>query len=117
MNLDDGKVEADRRGSAGRRRRRARPSDREERSKPCRSPTRATSGRSSTTAIKADLDYLKTVEDGEIIVTSRTLDDKQWTVAFLLDDGPVKIYLYDREPEQKATFLFQNRDDLDDYRW
>ena len=67
-------------------------------------------------AIKADFDYLKTVQDGEIIVADRTLDDKHWIVAFLQDDGPVKTYLYDREPEKKATFLFQNRDDLDDYQ-
>ncbi len=66
-------------------------------------------------AIKADFDFLKTVQDGEIIVADRTLDDKHWIVAFLQDDGPVKTYLYDREPEKKVTFLFQNRDDLDDY--
>jgi dipeptidyl aminopeptidase/acylaminoacyl peptidase len=30
----------------------------------------------------------------------------------LLDDGPVKYYRYDR-PERKATFLFNNRDDLE----
>jgi len=66
-------------------------------------------------SIRPDLDYLATVEDGELIVTSRTLDDKFWTVAFLLDDGPLKFYLYDRE--QKATrFLFSSRDDLDDYQ-
>jgi dipeptidyl aminopeptidase/acylaminoacyl peptidase len=65
-------------------------------------------------AIKKDLDYLETVEHGELIVTSRTLDDKQWTVAFMLDDGPVKFYRYDRE-NQKAHFLFNNRDDLEGY--
>jgi len=65
-------------------------------------------------AIKKDLDYLKTVEDGEVIVTSRTLDDKQWTVAFMLDDGPVKFYRYDRG-EGKAHFLFNSRDDLEGY--
>ncbi len=66
-------------------------------------------------AIKADFDYLKTIQDGDIIVADRTLDDKQWIVAFLQDDGPVKTYRYVRGPEPKATFLFQNRDDLDDY--
>ena len=65
-------------------------------------------------SIKKDLDYLKTVEDGEVIVTSRTLDDKQWTVAFMLDDGPVKFYRYDRG-EGKAHFLFNSRDDLEGY--
>ncbi len=66
-------------------------------------------------AIAADFEYLKGVEDGEVVVTSRTLDDTQWTVAFFLDDGPVKYYRYERKPERKATFLFNNRDDLADY--
>ena len=66
-------------------------------------------------SIRADLEYLETVEDGELIVTSRTLDDKLWTVAYLLDDGPLKFYSYDREA-RKAEFLFNSRDDLDDYQ-
>jgi dipeptidyl aminopeptidase/acylaminoacyl peptidase len=65
-------------------------------------------------SIKADLDYLATVEDGELVVTSRTLDDKQWTVAYLLDNGPVKYYRYDRAAKQ-AHHLFNSRDDLDGY--
>jgi dipeptidyl aminopeptidase/acylaminoacyl peptidase len=65
-------------------------------------------------AIKADLDYLESVEDGEVMITSRTLDDKLWTVAYILDDGPVKFYLYDR-PAKKARHLFNSRDDLDGY--
>src|SRR5262245_44513007 len=65
-------------------------------------------------AIKADLDFLATVEDGELVVTSRTLDDKQWTVAFLLDNGPLKYYRYDRAAK-KAHYLFSSRDDLDGY--
>jgi dipeptidyl aminopeptidase/acylaminoacyl peptidase len=62
-------------------------------------------------SIKKDLDYLATVEDGELVVTSRTLDDKLWTVAYVLDDGPLKYYKYDREAG-KAEFLFSSRDDL-----
>ncbi|RIK70984.1 MAG: hypothetical protein DCC67_20520 [Planctomycetota bacterium] len=65
-------------------------------------------------SIKKDLDYLATVEDGELLVTSRTLDDQQWTCAYLLDNGPVKFYRYDRA-NQKAHFLFNSRDDLDGY--
>ena len=65
-------------------------------------------------SIKADLDYLATVEDGELVVTSRTLDDTKWTVAYLLDNGPLKYYLYDRTTK-KATFLFSSRDDLEGY--
>jgi dipeptidyl aminopeptidase/acylaminoacyl peptidase len=59
-------------------------------------------------AIQGDLDYLKTVAAGDILVTSRTLDDRLWTVAFLLDNGPARSYLYDRVKKQ-ATFLFTNR--------
>ncbi|HEX7551281.1 MAG TPA: S9 family peptidase [Candidatus Methylomirabilis sp.] len=59
-------------------------------------------------AIQGDLDYLKTVAAGDILVTSRTLDDRLWTVAFLLDNGPARSYLYDRAKKQ-ATFLFTNR--------
>ncbi|HEX6961127.1 MAG TPA: S9 family peptidase [Lacipirellula sp.] len=65
-------------------------------------------------SIKDDLDYLAKVEDGELQVTSRTLADDFWTVAYILDDGPVKYYLYDRE-NKKAKFLFNSRDDLEGY--
>ncbi|MEM7453873.1 MAG: S9 family peptidase [Planctomycetota bacterium] len=63
-------------------------------------------------AVAADLEILKGVEDGEVDVTSRTLDDTKWTVAYTLDDGPVKFYLYDR-PTQEATFLFSHRPELE----
>jgi dipeptidyl aminopeptidase/acylaminoacyl peptidase len=64
--------------------------------------------------IADDLEYLRGVEPGEFEITSRTLDDKWWTVAYILDDGPVKYYLYDSEAKQ-AKFLFSNRSDLDQY--
>jgi dipeptidyl aminopeptidase/acylaminoacyl peptidase len=64
-------------------------------------------------SIRADLDYLKTVADGEIQVTGRTLDDQRWTVAYIMDDGPVRFYLYDRQPERKATFLFTSNRELE----
>ncbi len=64
-------------------------------------------------AIKADLDYLKTVADGEIQVTGRTLDDKRWTVAFVMDNGPIRFFLYDRAPERKAKFLFTSQPALE----
>ena len=51
-------------------------------------------------------------EDGESSVASRTLDDKTWVVAFLMDDGPVRYYLYDRAAK-KAQFLFTNRKALE----
>jgi len=48
-------------------------------------------------------------------ITSRTLDDRLWTAAYVLDNGPVKYYLYDRTRKQ-ATYLFSNRTDLDEYQ-
>jgi dipeptidyl aminopeptidase/acylaminoacyl peptidase len=62
--------------------------------------------------VQADLDYLAKVADGEFLVTSRSLDDRFWTVAYLMDNGPVRHYLYQREPKQ-ATFLFTNRQALE----
>ncbi|MCI0359903.1 MAG: S9 family peptidase [Planctomycetaceae bacterium] len=64
-------------------------------------------------AIKPDLDYLKTVADGEIQITGRTLDDKRWTVAYVMDNGPVRFYLYDRVPERKSKFLFTSQPELE----
>lgn len=68
-------------------------------------------------AIAGDIDFLTDFADGEFEVTGRTLDDKLWTVAYILDDGPVKYYLYDREAEGDARmqYLFSNRDDLDKF--
>ena len=66
-------------------------------------------------AIQEDMDYLHSVEDGELSITSRTLDDRLWIVAYALDNGPVKYYLYDRTGKQ-ANYLFSNRTDLDEYQ-
>jgi dipeptidyl aminopeptidase/acylaminoacyl peptidase len=63
-------------------------------------------------SVRGDLDYLKTVADGDIAVTSRTLDDSTWTVAFLVDNSPARSYLYDRKAK-KAIFLFTNRKALE----
>ena len=63
-------------------------------------------------SIAADLEYLGTVADGEIEVISRTLDDDYWIAAYLLDDGPVRYYRYDRARKQ-AQFLFSNREALE----
>jgi len=64
-------------------------------------------------AVKPDFDYLKTVADGEIQITGRTLDDKRWTVAFVMDNGPIRFYLYDRQPDRKAKFLFTSDRELE----
>ncbi len=73
-------------------------------------------------AIAADLAYLETVDPGELVITSRTTDDQTWMVAYIRDDGPVRYYKYQRnggdeagDAPGKATFLFTNRKDLEQY--
>jgi dipeptidyl aminopeptidase/acylaminoacyl peptidase len=63
-------------------------------------------------ALQADLDYLATVVDGEVEIVSRSLDDRWWVVLYLVDDGPARSYLYDRE-RREARFLFSARPALD----
>lgn len=63
-------------------------------------------------SIAEDLAYLSTVADGDVEVTDRTLDDKYWMVVYLMDDGPVRYYRYDREA-QEAQFLFTHREELE----
>lgn len=62
--------------------------------------------------IEPDLDYLRTVADGDVEIVSRTFDDDFWVVLFLVDNGPVCFYLYDRRQRQ-AGFLFTHRKDLE----
>ena len=69
-------------------------------------------------SIQADLDYLKTVADGEVQITGRSLDDKRWTIAYVMDNGPVRFYIYDRpadgeKGERKAKFLFTSNRELE----
>lgn len=55
-------------------------------------------------SIQPDFDYLKTVQDGDFSIASRSLDDKQWIVAYTTE-GPTKYYRYDHGAK-KATYLF-----------
>lgn len=63
-------------------------------------------------SIAQDLAFLATIADGDIEVVSRTLDDRTWIVAYLIDNGPVRYYRYDRRG-QAAHFLFTNRKELE----
>lgn len=72
-------------------------------------------------AIAGDLAVLRgervRMADGDVEVVSRTLDDKTWIVAYLMDNGPLRYYRYDREAGKASTslrFLFTNRQDLED---
>lgn len=63
-------------------------------------------------AIEGDLAYLATLADGEVTITSRSLDDRYWVAAFLIDNGPMRYYLYDRQ-RGAADFLFTDRAELE----
>jgi len=63
-------------------------------------------------SIADDFEALRAVADGDFNINSRSLDDKKWIVAYVMDNGPVRYYLYDRG-SKSATFLFTNRTDLD----
>ncbi len=63
-------------------------------------------------SIAGDFAYLKTVADGDVTVVSRTLDDDYWMIVYMVDDGPVQYYRYDRE-EKSAKFLFTERTALE----
>lgn len=62
--------------------------------------------------IDADYAYLRSLSDGNAWITSRTLDDKSWIVAYEQDNGPVLYYAYDRE-NKKAEFMASHRKALE----
>jgi dipeptidyl aminopeptidase/acylaminoacyl peptidase len=62
--------------------------------------------------IADDFAALSKAAPGEFEITSRTRDDKTWTVAYVQDAGPVGYYLYDRGTKQ-AKYLFSNRPGLE----
>jgi dipeptidyl aminopeptidase/acylaminoacyl peptidase len=64
-------------------------------------------------SVADDLAFLQKVDDGDVEVVSRSLDDKTWIVAYVVDDGPFRYYRHDSE-KKEAEFLFTNRKDLED---
>lgn len=66
-------------------------------------------------SIKPDMDYLKSVTDGDVNVTDRSQDDNFWVVSYTKDDGPIYYYIYDRSVK-KAKFLFTNRKALENVK-
>ena len=63
--------------------------------------------------IAKDVDAIAKIRPGQYFLTSRDLEDKQWIVAFLTDDGPVYYYLYNRETKSHSL-LFSNQPELED---
>lgn len=63
-------------------------------------------------AIQPDMEYLRTVAEGDMDVLSRSVDDSRWTVAYVISDGPIRYYRYDRN-KKKAEFLFTDQKALE----
>jgi dipeptidyl aminopeptidase/acylaminoacyl peptidase len=63
-------------------------------------------------SIRPDMDYLHSLEHGDLNVESRSLDDRRWIVSYEVDNGPFRYYLYDKE-SRSAEFLFTNRQSLE----
>ena len=60
-------------------------------------------------SIQQDIEYLHQVGDGDMAVTSRTLDDSLWIVAFIRDNGPARYYIYDRKAKIARLLFSANR--------
>lgn len=65
-------------------------------------------------SLKPDFDALRKVREGDFFVQSRDLADRHWIVSYVMDNGPVYYYAYDRE-SRTATLLFSNRAALEKY--
>ncbi len=65
-------------------------------------------------AIKEDIDVIRSTQDGDFFIASRDKADANWIVGFVIDDGPVAYYAYHRQ-YKKMEFLFENRPDLNEY--
>ena len=65
-------------------------------------------------AVSADLRTLQGVRDGDFTIDSRDRADRKWIVTYVVSDGPVAYYLYER-PTRRATLLFVHRPALERY--
>jgi dipeptidyl aminopeptidase/acylaminoacyl peptidase len=63
-------------------------------------------------AVAADFKALREVSDGDMSIPTRSLDNQRWIVAFTMDAGPQRYYLYDRRT-RRAKFLFTDQPALE----
>ena len=64
-------------------------------------------------SIAADFEAISQVREGEFGIGSRTLADDTWLVAYMIDNGPVYYYIYDRA-SKSSTLLFSNQPELEE---
>ena len=66
-------------------------------------------------AIDEDIRNIRSLDEGDFMVTSRDLRLQKWTVGFGEDEGPAHYYLYDAA-SKKSTFLFSRAPALERYQ-
>lgn len=66
-------------------------------------------------SIREDLAEIRKIHPGDFFLCSRDHADENWLVGFTADHGPVPYYAYHRKTRQ-ATFLFDHRPELNQYR-
>src|SRR5713101_3848331 len=65
-------------------------------------------------SIQADIDGLQALSHGDLALQNRDNADRTWLVGFVVDDGPVPYYAWDRDARE-ATFLFDHQPELSKY--
>ncbi len=63
---------------------------------------------------QSDLTFLRTFTDGDIDIVGQTLNNEQWLVAYVHDNGPVGYYHYQRG-SQTMTHLFDSHPSFKNY--
>ena len=66
-------------------------------------------------SIEKDLSAIRSLHPGDFFLESRDHQDRHWIAGFTADDGPVPHYHFDRT-SKRATFLFDHRPELRQYR-
>jgi dipeptidyl aminopeptidase/acylaminoacyl peptidase len=66
--------------------------------------------------IATDLGFLRSAEDGDFEVLSRSRDDRRWLVKYTLSDRPERYVLYER-PERRIRPLFVSKRALEGMRF
>jgi dipeptidyl aminopeptidase/acylaminoacyl peptidase len=64
--------------------------------------------------IQADFEAIQAVHDGDFNIVSSDLNETVWIVSYVLDDGPLTYYRYDRATRQ-STLLFTSQPALEAY--
>jgi dipeptidyl aminopeptidase/acylaminoacyl peptidase len=66
-------------------------------------------------SLRADFERLRKERDGDFSVVSRDREDRTWVVSYLVDDGPVYYYIYERAT-RRLGLLFSSQPALERYR-